>query len=235
MATRTCRVHGELPEDQFRRRKDRNETVCRLCQRDRKARNHDPAKKSVYNKAYYAANRSSILASSRDYQLRTKVEVLTRYAGNSEPKCRHCDETDIRFLCLDHVNGGGKAHKTEIGGAGGYVYLWARKHGYPDLFQVLCHNCNFRKWKPVSSCPRRFQIRSEVLTHYGNGKLACVECGESDLAVLTLDHANNDGAEHRRKLEKQSLNLYRFLKKEGYPIGFQTLCQNHNLGKHCLG
>jgi len=39
----------------------------------------------------------------------------------------------------------------------------------------------------------RVQIKTEVLTHYGKGYLACVICGESRLACLSIDHINGGG------------------------------------------
>lgn len=72
------------------------------------------------------------------------------------------------------------------------------------------------------------QIKLEALTHYGNGRCACVGCGESRLACLTLDHINGHGNQERKKYGSSRFgsNLCRFLKKQGYPSGFQTLCMN---------
>lgn len=79
------------------------------------------------------------------------------------------------------------------------------------------------------------QLRKiEVLTHYGNGELRCVwsECNIIDVDMLTLDHVNNDGAEHRKQLGHNKVgHLYRLLKNAGYPEGYQTLCWNHQLKK----
>lgn len=62
-----------------------------------------------------------------------------------------------------------------------------------------------------------------VLTHYGNGKLACLWCGEDRLPCLTLDHINDNGAEHRRQLNG---DVYHYLRKKDYPEGYQTLYMN---------
>lgn len=65
------------------------------------------------------------------------------------------------------------------------------------------------------------KTKIEVLTHYGNGKLQCLECSESRLNCLTLDHINNDGIEDRKK-KGAGKTLYRKLKREGYPNGYQN-------------
>ena len=76
------------------------------------------------------------------------------------------------------------------------------------------------------------KLKREVFDHYG-GTCAC--CGESHLIFLTIDHVNNDGADHRRKqVTKAPLlgkTMYRWLKKNNYPSGFQVLCFNCNFAK----
>jgi hypothetical protein len=64
----------------------------------------------------------------------------------------------------------------------------------------------------------------------------CACCGESNTKFLSIDHINNDGASHRRSLGlKNGSGLYKWLKKEKYPSGFQILCFNCNLGKQING
>lgn len=64
----------------------------------------------------------------------------------------------------------------------------------------------------------------DVLTHYGNGELACIRCGFHDIRALTIDHLNGGGINHRRIIGNSK--LYRYLKKSGFPEGYQTLCMN---------
>lgn len=71
---------------------------------------------------------------------------------------------------------------------------------------------------------RRLEIKTEVLTHYGGGRLACVKCGETRLPCLTIDHISGGGSEHRRRIANWSICSY--LKSNGLPQGYQTLCMN---------
>lgn len=74
---------------------------------------------------------------------------------------------------------------------------------------------------------RRLKAKMEALTHYGNGKCACVQCGENRLACLSLDHINGGGAEERRQNSaKIGTNFYGWLRHRNYPTGYQTLCMN---------
>jgi hypothetical protein len=59
-----------------------------------------------------------------------------------------CSEATFEFLALDHIAGGGNAHRREIGtgpGDGASFARWVVKNNYPDSIQLLCHNCNSAK------------------------------------------------------------------------------------------
>lgn len=77
---------------------------------------------------------------------------------------------------------------------------------------------------------RRKRDKDEVLNHYSAGKLECKCCGEKERMFLTVDHIDGGGRKHRE--ETKNYGLHRWLKKNGYPEGFQILCMNCNLGKH---
>lgn len=70
------------------------------------------------------------------------------------------------------------------------------------------------------------EVRIVVLSHYGNGKLACVQCGESRLPCLTIDHVNNAGNQDRKIRKLYGTNFYKMLKRTNFPLGYQTLCMN---------
>lgn len=69
---------------------------------------------------------------------------------------------------------------------------------------------------------RSFPIKVEVLTHYGNGKLACVRCGYDNILALTLDHIIPIQGNRKHS----GVGFYKYLRKLGYPSGLQTLCAN---------
>lgn len=70
---------------------------------------------------------------------------------------------------------------------------------------------------------KRLNLKQTVLTHYGNGKCACVNCGFDDIRALSIDHINNDGAKQRKS---GVLRIYNWLVENNYPEGYQTLCMN---------
>lgn len=80
----------------------------------------------------------------------------------------------------------------------------------------------------------RIEIKVEVLTHYGKGRLACRMCGESRLACLSIDHINGRGISHRKSLNRYGYRFYIWLKRQGFPKGYQTLCMNCQFVKAIL-
>ena len=100
------------------------------------------------------------------------------------------------------------------------------------------HYEEFRKWYNSAGKQReakeRIKIKLEVLTHYGNGKCACVMCGESRLACLSIDHIDGGGKSHKRALGRYGSPFYRWLIKQGFPDGYQTLCMNCQFSKAFL-
>ena len=87
-----------------------------------------------------------------------------------------------------------------------------------------------RKWYQLFGKDReaiwRIELKTEVLTHYGEGRLACVMCGESRLACLSIDHIEGGGVSNRKELNAYGYRFYKRLKKEDFPKGYQTLCMN---------
>ena len=94
---------------------------------------------------------------------RERMRALTHYTTGNKIQCDCCGETDIDVLCLDHKNGDGADHRkgmkqTDKGNAA----KWTRKNGYPDIFRVLCHNCNQSLGK-YGYCPHKLPTRYDTL------------------------------------------------------------------------
>jgi hypothetical protein len=71
------------------------------------------------------------------------------------------------------------------------------------------------------------ELRREMFSVYGT---ICNCCKENNFKFLTLDHVNNDGNLHRKKVT--GLRLLKDLKAQGWPKDrFQILCMNCNFGK----
>lgn len=75
------------------------------------------------------------------FLLNRRITVLSFYS-KGVPKCACCGEMNYEFLAIDHINNDGNKHRKQIGGN---INAWIMANNFPDMFQVLCHNCNFAK------------------------------------------------------------------------------------------
>lgn len=109
-------------------------------------RNHPEVHRKAVKKwdKTHPEQRQALIAARRD---RNRQEVFSAYGGYV---CAHCGETDPDVLEIDHINNDGAEHRRElttiIGRGGSAMYTWLRRNGFPPGFQVLCANCNKRKY-----------------------------------------------------------------------------------------
>lgn len=125
-----------------------------------------------------------------------------------------------------------------------------RKEGCdrPSKGRGLCGH-HYRKWlleelgTPEEQVERQVRERTyaqqyrdaakdRVFEHYGE---SCGCCGESTRVFLAIDHIENNGAQHRREVNVSGDSVYRWLVRNDFPEGFQTLCHNCNWAKYALG
>lgn len=93
-----------------------------------------------------------------------------------------------------------------------------------------------REAHPEKHFARRLARKRQVLTAYGpSQELRCSwpDCDVTDIDMLSLDHINDDGNVHRRSVGSGAA-MYRELIRKGFPVGFQTLCMNHQWKKRAL-
>ena len=120
--------------------------------------------------------------------------------------------------------------------------LWfKRKSGYWE-----CRECNRikgrkykAKWTPEERAVRngrdiaqKLARRTAIINEYGH---ACAWCGEDEYIFLTLDHVNDDGADHRRELGAGHNNILTYIEENNYPDSIQLLCWNCNATKQYHG
>jgi len=100
-------------------------------------------------------------------------------------------------------------------------------------FLSICRACR-------SERKRQFHQHDKLrcLTAYGGDPPRCACCDERILGFLTLDHVNDDGGEHRKRVNGGNFQggavMYGWLRRHGYPtdLGIRVLCFNCNAGRH---
>ena len=63
---------------------------------------------------------------------KNRLTVLQFYSAQI-PFCKCCGEKEMKFLSMDHVNGGGNKHRKELGfkgGKGGNISFWIIKNNF---------------------------------------------------------------------------------------------------------
>jgi hypothetical protein len=137
------------------------------------------------------------------------------------------------------ISQGQKARPKKTHCKNGHEYTPENTYWHPQGWRI-CRICKNNAWLALPQDKKRKKwmnrnayVKVDVLTHYGpNGVLKCSwgGCEVSDIDMLSLDHINNDGAEHRRT-NKAGVGTYKWIRRNDYPQGFQTLCFNHQWKK----
>lgn len=105
--------------------------------------------------------------------------------------------------------------------------------------KARCKDCCRAEYNPkierLGRMTEYLARKTEVINHYG-GK--CVCCGQNNIGFLSLDHSNDDGAEHRKSLKEAGervvgSDFYKWLKKNSFPsdLGLRVMCYNCNVGR----
>ncbi len=155
-------------------------------------------------------------------------------------KCRVCNEYRERAqeghrICkpcmADYQRAYNERHRERI--AKRQNDYWARKAQSDPEFRA--------RYRVKGRAYHRKNWHDAIMA-YGGYRCAC--CGETEPKFLSIDHINNDGAEHRKTISRTlgeirivgrpasgTANLLLWLKRNNYPDGFQVLCMNCNTGK----
>ena len=102
------------------------------------------AKYAKYMKSYREKHSKRLSENGIVHRRKAKLDAVRHYS-NGSMVCKCCGESEIDFLTIDHVNGGGTKERKSTGRGGQSFAIWLRKQGYPKGFQILCYNCNCAK------------------------------------------------------------------------------------------
>lgn len=78
--------------------------------------------------------------------LRARAALVKRRAlilDHYDHRCACCGESRAEFLTIDHINGGGLAHRRSLKMPS--IDRWLIAQNFPEGFQLLCWNCNLAK------------------------------------------------------------------------------------------
>jgi len=83
---------------------------------------------------------------------------------------------------------------------------------------------------------KREAIKMDVFSHYSkkisNSDIPiCACCGYNDIRFLTLDHMHGRKYVSQKEKKLNGIQLWKYIKSQGYPDGYQVMCYNCNLAK----
>lgn len=177
--------------------------------------------------AYRSTHREKRLAAGKTYRATHKEEQA---AASRAYAATHKEERRIRSAAYRSTHGEEERARKAA---------WYATHREEELARGRLRYIAYREERGIRPRPRRTREEESRVRNAANRevnatlKLAaynayggprCVCCGEGLLEGLSIDHVNGDGAAHRRTNgNKSGVALYRWLKQQGYPPGFQVL------------
>ena len=108
------------------------------------------SKKRENDRLNYLKNRSKRIAYQSEYRRGIRLLAIEEYGG----ECVCCGEKEPKFLCFDHINGGGSKDRKSLRTGNGWYQKLLREH--PANIQLLCHNCNMAKGF-YGECPHKLK------------------------------------------------------------------------------
>jgi hypothetical protein len=117
----------------------RDKAVSRYYLDHEKSKN----KARIRQSTLYLEQKERVLKLNRSSRERDKKRTREIVFSHYGAKCVCCGESEERFLAIDHIGGGGAAHRRSLGLLGGFhFYKWIIKNDFPKFLRILCHNCN---------------------------------------------------------------------------------------------
>lgn len=135
----------------------RRKMLCHICKDNLTDLNFDPAFRAASNYTCRKCGTAVRFNKNR----RAKLIVFNHYGG----KCECCGISQIEFLSIDHINGGGTKHRRAVRLMGTNYYRWIRRNNFPKNLRILCFNCN-QALGMFGYCPHKESIK------YAEKKLA---------------------------------------------------------------
>ena len=154
---RYAETHKELIKRAAKKYRDSHKEEAREYNRNK--RNADPEKAREKSRISYQKHKDKKMEYQRKYYKSVKEKFIQMYGG----KCACCGETTFYFLTIEHKLGQIRSTKE----TGTRAYRKAIQEHRPDLYEILCWNCNCAKGQ-LGYCPHSPKEIVEHKIHHAN-------------------------------------------------------------------
>jgi hypothetical protein len=113
----------------------------------------------------------------------------------------------------------------------------------PELGKLACKKCGEKRNSVLRKS--NLKVKMEAFEAYGGAVCSCPNCPERirpRIEFLTLNHVGGGGTKHRKSIGGKravgggvslaGIETYRWVRRKGYPPGFNVLCWNCQWGTH---
>ena|SRR3990167_2552384 len=101
---------------------------------------YDTHQRAMGNKEYISRRAEKGKEPWKKWNRSLRIRILDHYGR----QCVCCGEKEERFLCVDHVNGGGNKERRVMGHQR-QILVRIIRNNFPPEYQILCFNCNWAK------------------------------------------------------------------------------------------
>lgn len=165
------------------------------------------------------------VSSQNDRRIKAKKDFLCVICGcetdGQHTECEKCrDKRNDKYIKL--------SNKASFEGKCGQCLRNVPKSGLKTCDQCLERSRRHYLKIRHKRKKKNKNLKLLVWNHYGD---KCVCCGENNEMLLNIDHINNDGSAHRRKIGS-GVPIYKEIILLKFPDSYQLLCYNCNMGKY---
>lgn len=187
----------------------------------------DKEKRNEYLREYRKRKKSQVYSQQHDWYERNKSRIL-------EKRRKHYLEIgkDRNKKNRIHINQLRKKNRTRPEVHNKEI-VWKKEYRKrPEVRKrIIDYARKYHHEHHAEILERNAKLKRDVINHYSNGLNKCAQCKVKGIAFLNIDHIEGRKKQGHAK-DVKGAKLYRMLKKELYPSGFQVLCWNCNVKKH---
>jgi hypothetical protein len=152
------KIYSQMNKEEKKRHNEKVKAYADKCKREHRCTACGKPLILDYPFVRCAKCRKRINRLSKRRIVERKKIVVDHYGGGV---CECCGESNIKFLTIDHVDGGGTKKRLDHKMFGSGFYRILIKEGFPKGLRILCYNCNCGRQTNGGICPHKEEHHDE--------------------------------------------------------------------------